>query len=385
MTHQHPANRLDVIIIGGGQAGLAMGYWLAKAGLSFTILDAGERIGDAWRKRWDSLRLFTPAKYSSLPGMRFPAPRNSFPSKDAMGDYLEQYAHRFHLPVQNRVRVDALSKEGELYIVQSGDRRWEAEQVVVAMSNYQFPKTPAFAGTLDPGIVQIHSLDYKNPSQLQEGPVLVVGAGNSGAEIALELAPTHKVWLAGRDTGHIPFDIESKAATRLFVGIVIRFLFYRVLTTSTPIGRKARPKVISNGGPLIRYKPKQFPIAGIQRIPRITGVKDGKPVPAGGEPLDIRNVVWCTGSFPRFSWIDLPVFREGQPMQDRGVVDSQPGLYFLGLHFLYALSSAMIHGVGRDARYIARQILKRRRETARPMNGQDTLSEKRAAAVAAGH
>ncbi len=336
-----------------------MGYYFAKAGHSFVILDAEKRIGDSWRKRWDSLRLFTPAKYSSIPGLRFPAPGSSFPSKNAMGDYLEQYAGHFNLPVRSGVKVDSLSREGNTYKVSAGDLHFEAEHVVVAMSNYQYPKIPSFAKELDPAIVQVHSHDYKNPSQVQDGGVLVVGAGNSGAEIALELAKDHKIWLAGRDTGHIPFDIESKAADLFLVRLVIRFLFYRVLTTNTFLGRKVRPKIISMGGPLIRHKPKEFPKAGIERVTRVTGVKDGKPVLDKNRIVDAKNVVWCTGYYPRFSWIDLPVFKNQEPVQNRGVVANEPGLYFLGLHFLYALSSAMIHGVGRDAKYISGVIDKR--------------------------
>lgn len=351
--------RFKVIVIGGGQAGLSMGYYLAKSNLSFVILDASERVGDAWRKRWDSLRLFTPARYDSLPGLPFPAPKHSFPTKDEMGDYLEQYAKHFMLPVRSGVKVEALWREGDNYKIKAGDLHFAAEQVVVAMSDYQYPKTPAFAKNIDPGILQIHSSDYKNLSQLQEGGVLVAGAGNSGAEIALEAAISHPVWLAGRDTGHIPFNIESNIGKKFLVTIVIRFIFYRILTTSTLIGRKARSKIVSKGGPLIRHKPKEFDKAGIKRMQRVTGVKNGKPVLDRNETPEIKNIVWCTGYYPRFSWIDLPVFKDQAPIQNRGVVANEPGLYFLGLHFLYALSSAMIHGVGRDARYISKRILQK--------------------------
>lgn len=365
MNSTNTATYYPIVVIGGGQAGLATGYHLAKAGHEFVILDASERIGDSWRQRWDSLKLFTPAKYSSLPGLKFPAPANSFPSKDDMGDYLETYALHFKLPVQSATKVASLTRTGNRYRIVTNQGEMEADQVVVAMSNYQFPKVPAFARNLDPGIVQIHSHEYRNPQQLQEGPVLVVGAGNSGAELALEAASNgHKVWLAGRDTGHIPFNIESWIAKTIFIWLVIRFLFYRVLTTGTFVGRKARPKIISVGGPLIRHKPKQFPRAGIQRIGRITGVKEGQPLYGNNKMLEVSNVIWCTGYYPRFSWIDLPVFQNDQPRQDRGVVLGEPGLYFVGLHFLFALSSAMIHGVGRDAKYIAGIITQRTRSAA---------------------
>jgi putative flavoprotein involved in K+ transport len=233
------AGRFQTVVVGGGQAGLAVGYHLARRGLPFVILDANERIGDAWRQRWDSLRLFTPARYDGLPGMPFPAPPHSFPAKNDMADYLAAYAERFDLPVRTGVRVDRLSREGDRFILTAGDQRFEAENVVVAMSSHQVPWTPPFAAYLDPGIVQLHAGAYRNPSQLQEGSVLVVGTGNSGAEIALDVVSSHPTWLSGRDPHVIPFRIETAAARYLFTPMV-RFMFRHVLTTKTPIGRKAR-------------------------------------------------------------------------------------------------------------------------------------------------
>src|SRR5437660_3072465 len=196
--------RFDTVVIGGGQAGLAAGYFLVKQGRDFVILDANNRIGASWRGRWDSLRLFTPARYSSLPGMPFPAPAGAFFTKDQVADYLEAYAARFHLPVRLDSPVDTLTRENDRYLLTLGGQRLEAEHVVVATGAYQQPKVPAFAGLLDPAITQFHSSEYHNLAQLQPGNVLVVGAGNSGAEIALELAQTRRTLLAGRDTGRLP-------------------------------------------------------------------------------------------------------------------------------------------------------------------------------------
>ncbi|MCZ7570707.1 MAG: NAD(P)/FAD-dependent oxidoreductase [Ardenticatenaceae bacterium] len=347
----------NTIIIGAGQAGLSTGYYLQKQGHDFVILDANERIGDSWRKRWDSLRLFTPARYDGLPGMPFPAPAHSFPTKDEMGDYLEAYAARFELPVRTGVKVDRLTRQGGRFVVTAGDLRFEAENVVVAMANYQSPRVPPFAQALAPGIVQLHSSEYRNPSQLRDGGVLIVGAGNSGSEIALEVSSSHRTWMSGRDTGHLPFHIEGVAARILLVRLVLRFLFHRVLTVNTPIGRKLRPKVLSQGGPLIRVKPEDLVAAGVERVSRTVGVRDGLPVLEDGRVLEVANVVWCTGFHPGFSWIELPVFgQDGEPVHERGVVANEPGLYFVGLHFLYALSSAMIHGVGRDAEHVGQAI-----------------------------
>jgi putative flavoprotein involved in K+ transport len=364
-----PTLRYDTIVIGGGQAGLATGYHLKQRERDmstgsmhrFVILDANERIGDAWRKRWESLRLFTPARFNGLPGMPFPTPAYSFPTKDEMADYLESYAARFQLPVRTGVRVDCLSKQGGRFLLTAGDLRFEAENVVVAMSNWQKPRVPAFARGLDPGIVQLHSSEYQNPSQLRDGGVLVVGAGNSGAEIALDVAGGHATWLSGRDTGHIPFRIGSLAYRLFLARLVGRVLFHHLLTLKTPIGRKLRPKLLSKGQPLVRVKPEDLAVAGIQRVPRTTAVRDGLPVLEDGQVLDVANVIWCTGYQPGFSWIDLPIFGEQGPQHERGVVPGEPGLYFVGLTFLFAASSSMIHGVGRDAEYVVRDITSRTR------------------------
>jgi putative flavoprotein involved in K+ transport len=352
---------VETVVIGGGQAGLSVGYHLAKRNRSFVILEANERIGDSWRQRWDSLRLFTPAWLDTIPGLPFPASKYAFPRKDEMADYLESYATHFALPVRTGVRVDRLSRAGDRYLVASGGRRFVAKHVVIAMANYQRPHVPAFAGELDPATVQMHSSAYRNPGQLRDGGTLIVGAGNSGSEIAVELARAGRaVWMSGRDTGHIPFRIGSRVGRRILAPVLLRFVFHRVLTTHTPLGRKARPGVVSKGGPLIRVKPKDLVALGVERVGRTAGVRGGKPVLDDGRVLDVANVIWCTGFHIGHSWIDLPGLGAGkEPVHDRGVVASEPGLYFVGQLFLYAMSSSMIHGVGRDAGYIADVIVRR--------------------------
>ena len=354
MQNGSHSESVDTLVIGGGQAGLSVGYHLARRGVPFLILDAHARIGDAWRQRWDSLRLFTPARFAGLDGLPFPASPRSFPTKDQMGDYLEAYARHHDLPVRSGARVDRLARVGDRFVVTSGSRRFEADNVVVAMSNYQRPRVPPFSADLDPGIVQLHSMAYRSPAQLRDGPVLVVGAGNSGAEIAMELAPRHQVWMAGQDPGHVPFRIDGFAGRWILVRLVLRVVFHRVLSVANPIGRRARPRMLHGAGPLVRTHPADLVRAGVTRVGRVTGVRHGKPLLDDGRTLDVANVVWCTGFHPGFSWIDLPVLdHHGLPMHDRGLVASEPGLYFVGLHFLYALSSEMIHGVGRDAARIA--------------------------------
>jgi putative flavoprotein involved in K+ transport len=347
----------NTIVIGGGQAGLSTGYYLKRQGRDFLILDAGQRVGDSWRNRWDTLRLFTPARYNGLVGMRFPAPGHTFPTKDEMADYLESYAAHFKLPVRTCVRVDRLSKQGGKFVIMAGDQRFEAENVVVAMANWQKPRIPSFAKDIDPGIVQMHSSEYRKPSQLQDGDVLIVGSGNSGAEIALETArSSHRTWVSGRDPGHVPFSIDGLAARLILMRLVLRIMFHRIMTVNTPIGRKARRNSLSHAMPLLRVKSEHLAAAGIERVPRTTDVQAGLPVMEDGRVLQVANIIWCTGFHPGFSWIDLPVLGEEGPLHDRGVVASEPGLYFVGLHFLYAASSAMVQGVSRDAERIARHI-----------------------------
>jgi putative flavoprotein involved in K+ transport len=356
---QRNTERINTVVIGGGQAGLSVGYHLKKRDVPFLILEANNRIGDSWRKRWDSLHLFTPALYDSIDGLPFPAPPYSFPSKDDMADYLESYAKHFDLPVRTGLQVERLSKPNGKFEVLAGDRTIEADNVVVAMATYQKPQIPPFARDLDPGIVQLHSRDYRNPSQLREGPVLIVGAGNSGAEIAMEVARTHKTWMSGRDVGHVPFNIAGLASRLVLIHVVLRVLFHRILTVNTPMGRKARPKMTSQGGPLIRTRPAWLNALSVERVPRVAEVKDGKPRLEDGRVLDVANVIWCTGFHPGFSWIDLPAMEKEEPEHYRGIVGKLPGLYFVGLHFLYAFSSTMIHGVGRDAKYIVDHIASR--------------------------
>ena len=346
---------VETVVVGGGQAGLAVGYHLAGQDRPFEILDADERVGDTWRRRWDSLRLFTPARYSGLPGWSFPGPAAASPTKDEVADYLEAYAARFDIPVRHGVRVDRLTFDDGRFHVAAGDRRWEAHHVVVATGAYQRPRIPGFAIELEPDIVQLDATRYRNPSQLRPGGVLVSGAGNSGAEIAYEVSGAHPTWLSGPDTGHIPV----RAGSRWDRVITPPFWWFasRVLTVDTPVGRRVRPKALQTSAPLERVRPKELAAAGVERVPRTVGARDGLPVLQDGRVMDVANLIWCTGLRPDFGWVDLPVFDDdGLPRHDRGVVAAQPGLYFVGLWFLSAFTSSLLGGVGRDAERIAGQI-----------------------------
>ncbi|MGW7685944.1 flavin-containing monooxygenase [Kribbella sp. NPDC054772] len=345
---------VGTVVIGAGQAGLAIGYYLRQAGADFVILDGHERIGDCWRVRYDSLRLFSRPRYSSLPGLRIGT--RDCPNRDEMADYLEQYAAHHELPVRTGVHVTRLTRDDDGFVVETTAGDWRAEQVVVAAGMHSVARRPAFADELDPSIRQVHSLDYRNTDQLADGTVLIVGAANSGTDIALEAVGTHKTLLAGRHPGQVPVDIDSTVG-HLFTPVVM-FLFKYVLTRRTPMGRKAIANAVRNGPPLTRNKLEHLDAAGIERIGRIEGVRDGWPVTAEGDVLDdVRSVVWCTGSDPDHSWIDLPVFDEnGRPRHERGVSSDVPGLYFLGLDFQYAIASAAVQGVDRDARFLVRHV-----------------------------
>ena len=355
--------RIDTLVIGGGQAGLAVGYHLARAGVPFLIVDANQRTGDAWRHRWDSLRLFTPNRFNSLPGLRIPGDDWGFPTKDELADYLESYASHFELPIRHGTRVDTLEREDGGFLATAGDLRVHANRVVVAMASYQEPKVPGFAAELDSRIVQVHAADYENPGQLQDGDVLVVGLGNSGAEISMDLAPHHRVHLSGQPSAVQPFRPERLSGRILmpFVGPVI---LNRVLTTSNPLGRKVRSKMLHKAAPLLRVKPKDLVGAGVERVGRVTGVVGGHPSLDDGSVLDVANVVWCTGFTPGFSWIDLPVFDdEGHVVHQRGVVDEVPGMYFVGLKFQYSVLSDTLLAVDRDSGYVVDHLVEDRRRS----------------------
>jgi putative flavoprotein involved in K+ transport len=342
------------IIIGGGQAGLAAGYYLAQHGRNFVILDDRARTGDIWRSRWDSLRLFTPSQFDGLPGLPFPAPHQYFPTKDETADYLESYAAHFNLPVRHQVKVDSLSRSGGKYRVSAGEQVMLASNVIVATGAYHTPYTPPFASELDPSIQQMHSVEYRNPKQVAGRRVLVVGAGNSGVEIALDLdrGSKHAI-VAGRNVGSLPAETFGS----IFGGRPYWWVISHVLSLSTPFGRRMKSKILFHGSPLIRTSRFDLARIGQEFKPRLARVKFGKPLLEDGHLLDVDCVVWSTGFRPNFSWIRLPILAaDGYPRHKRGVVPEAPGLYFVGLHFQNALSSALLGGVGADAEYVTHYL-----------------------------
>jgi putative flavoprotein involved in K+ transport len=287
--------------------------------------------------------------------MSFPASPWSFPTKDQTADYLEQHPACFELPIRGGTRVETVAKNGRGYVLTCGERRVEADNVVVATGTFGRPYIPAFAAQLDRGVLQMHSSQYKNPLQLREGPVLVVGAAHSGADVAIDVARGHRTVLCGRDTGQVPFDIESRSGRAVWP--VLSFLARRVLTTRTTIGRHMRAEIRAHGWPLLRYRRADLAAAGVERVTaRVVGVS--LPLLDDGRVVEAANVIWCTGFKHDFGWIQLPVTGEdGWPQEKRGVVPSARGLYFTGLAFQYAFCSMLLLGAGRDAEHVARQIV----------------------------
>jgi len=358
------AIHVETVIVGAGQCGLAVGYYLKKQGADFVILDEHTRVGDMWRRRYDSLRLYTPARYDGLPGMAFPTNAAEFPTGIQMGDYLEEYAAHFDLPVVLGARVEnarRIDGTDERFQVAAGGQNYLAQNVVVAVGSQRVPKVPAFAGQLDPDIRQFHSDDYRNAGQLREGSVLIVGASHSGADIAMECAPNHHTWLCGPDRGQLPFPLGGSAFRVLRPALW--FAASHVLTMRTPIGKKMRPEIRTTGGPLLRYRREDLEHVGVERVEnRVSGVESGNPVLDDGTRLEPANVIWCTGFGRDFDWLTVPYPRDGEwPQQERGVAPEVPGLYFLGLLFQFAFTSMLIGGADREAKHVATHIAKSRK------------------------
>ncbi|MGO2542166.1 flavin-containing monooxygenase [Specibacter sp. AOP5-B1-6] len=346
------------IIVGAGQAGLAAAFQLRARGIGCRILEAAESPGQGWRDRWDSLRLFTPAQYCSLPGMEFPAPGGSFPTRDQVAAYLSAYAEA--LPVTTGVSVTGIHRDGAGFTVDTSAGTLTASQVVIATGATSTPFIPDMASKLSPAIHQLHSSGYRNAPALPDGGVLVVGAATSGIEIAVELAADRRVWLAGRVPFHIPDAVINHAG-----GAYWHFI-HRVLTRSTPLGKKIARDFTAQGGPLISISIADAQNAGVACLSRLAEVADdGHPVFANHPPLDVATIIWATGYQPRFDWVDdVPVDGRGWPVTNRGEVETLPGLYFVGMPFQYGLTSTLLGGVGRDAAHVADRIALRQKRGA---------------------
>jgi putative flavoprotein involved in K+ transport len=345
----HQGDRLvDVVVVGGSQAGLAIAWHLARQGLRFVVLEAGPEVGHVWRSRWDSLKLFTPAQYDALPGMAFPAPADTYPTKDPVADYLQAYVAAFELPVRLNARVTSLSRTDGGFEVQTADQAYQTRQVVVATGPFQVPFVPPMAAKLDASVTQVHSADYRNPQVLPEGPVLVVGGGNSGFQIAEELAATRTVDLS--IATRYPMLPQRLGGRDLFWWLT-RLGLLRVTVSSRPGRRMSRRDFV------IGTNRKRLERAGVRFRPRLVDA-EGRTVRFADHALleDVGVVVWATGYRPDYGWIDVPgVVREGQVVHRRGVTEV-PGLYFLGLSWQHTRGSALLGFVNDDATFLADRI-----------------------------
>jgi len=338
--------RLDVAVVGGGQTGLAIGYFLAQQGRRFVIFDAADALGAAWRTRWNSLVLFTPRRYSGLPGLPFPGDPEGYPTRDEVIAYLRQYAGTFELPAQVNTPVRRLSLADGGFLLEFENGQIEADQVVVATGPFQVPHIPGFAGRLAPDVFQIHSTGYMEPSEVPEGTVLVVGGGNTGFQIARELSATHRVYLA---VGSRNMPLPQRFLGRdLFWWLTKSRLIWK--TVDSRIGQRLR-----GDNTLIGSSPRELRRRGVELKPRVTGAS-GRSVTFADGQLDVDAVIWATGYRSDYTWIDAPIFdSSGQTKHQRGVTDV-PGLYFLGLVWQYTRGSALIGWVKDDAEFIAEQI-----------------------------
>jgi putative flavoprotein involved in K+ transport len=350
-AHKDPASdqRLDVVVVGGSQAGLAMAWHLAQQGLRFVVLEAAPELGQVWRSRWDSLKLFTPAQYDALPGMAFPAPADTYPTKDPVADYLQAYAAAFDLPVRLNAKVTSLtSTEDGDFEVRTADATFRARQVVVATGPFQVPFVPPPAAKLDPSVTQLHSADYRNPQALPDGPVLVVGGGNSGFQIAEELAATRTVDLS--IAGRYPMLPQRRGGRDLFWWLT-RLGLMRV-TVDSRVGRRASRREF-----IIGTNRRRLERAGVRFRPRLVDA-EGRTVRFADHSLleDVGVVVWATGYRSDYAWLHIPgVVREGHVVHRRGVTEV-PGLYVLGLSWQHTRGSALLGFVNDDAAFLANQI-----------------------------
>ena len=344
----------QVIVIGGGQAGLAAGHFLARSGIDFLIIDAEDHVGSQWRRRWNSLRLFTPARHDGLPGIPYPAKPGSFPTRDEFASYLEDYAATQGLPLLSGTRVTRVSRASGCYTVETSEGELSCDALIVATGATTTPHVPDLAERMDRRISQLHSANYRTPNDVVGDKVLVVGYGNSGAEIAMELAAAGRsVNLAGKHTPSIPGPLLAAA------GGLWWLVLTRVLSRRTPIGRKVAAGP-ARGTPLIHLSPGQVRAAGCHEVGRIESVLAGTPVSADGTVLDVDAIVWCTGFRGDFTWIDvsgLTFDPHGYPIAPFGLPTSVDGLAFVGMPFQARLASQLVGGVGEDARDVVAHII----------------------------
>jgi putative flavoprotein involved in K+ transport len=341
-------NHIEVAVVGGGQAGLAMGHYLRQQGRRFIVFERGESIAPAWRERWDSLTLFTPRRYSALPGLPFPGDPDGYPTRDEVIAYLGRYAETFELPIELDSEVCRLSTEDGRFVLEVDGRKVRADQVVVATGPFQTPFVPKLAEDLDPEIWQVHSTGYRQPSDVPEGTVFVVGGGNTGFQIAKELSATHKVILSvGSKQKPLPQRIAGRD---LFWWLTKTHILST--TVESRLGSKLQHRDTLIGSSQRELKRRY----GVALKPRATAASGRTVRFEDGSEVEVDAVIWATGYRPDYSWIDLPIWVEDGRLRHRRGVTDVPGLYFLGLTWQWTRGSALIGWVKDDAEFLAERI-----------------------------
>lgn len=347
----------DVIVIGAGQAGLAAGYHLQRAGMRFLLVDADQAAGQSWRARWDTLRLFTPARFNSLPGMPFPGHKGALPSKDEVANYLAEYAHRFELPIAWRTSIASLRHDGDrFHLATRAGLALTAAAVIVATGANQRAYRPSFAEHLTPHLVQLHSSAYRRPEQLPHGKVLVVGAGNSGVQIALDLVESGRsVVLSGRETGSIPRRVLGRDIYDWLWPTLMR------ASVESRLGRHLMQGRLFAGDPLIGLPKGVLEHPRLERTGRVIAVDSGLPRFEDGRAIgDCAAIVWCTGFRPDYGWIEMPLLGlDGYPRHRRGLALDNDRLGFVGMRFQSRMNSALLGGVGEDAAFVVNALVRR--------------------------
>ncbi|MGG1397615.1 NAD(P)/FAD-dependent oxidoreductase [Bacillus salipaludis] len=340
----------DVVIIGAGQAGLSMGYFLKQSGISFLILDNQSRAGDVWRNRYDSLVLFTPRLYSSLPGLPLGGDPSGFPTKDEIADYLEQYAQTFDLPIRFNIDIQKIRKENNIFAISTNKLTIKTKRIVIATGPFHTPRIPPFAKVFSNELTQLHSSEYKDQSQLQEGPVLVVGGGNSGAQIAVELSENNETYLSvSQKIRFMPLKFAGKSIFWWFdkLGILRAdrhsFIGKKIQSQGDPVFGYELKEKIKNRSVIVKSRTKSIHKNEIQFEDHTS--------------IMVNNIIWATGFTPNYRWIEIPnlLNPNGEVNHKRGVTEID-GLFFLGLPWQHRRGSALLLGVGEDAEYLYKYI-----------------------------
>lgn len=340
----------DVLVIGAGQAGLAMGYYLKQRNLSFFILDKGSEMGGSWKNRYDSLTLFTPNSHSSLPGLSLKGEQDHYPTKDEISDYLLNYAKAFSLPVKLDTTITRLDRGADGFVVSSNQGEFRSKHVIVATGPFQLPNVPDFSKRLSDQVLQLHSSEYKNSNQLLKGATLVVGGGNSGTQIAVELSSERDIYLSvGHKLRFLPQDIGKRS---------IFWWFDKLGLLKANVNSKIGQTIKNKPDPIFGFELRsQLKSGRVLLKPKVISADNVQIFFEDNRNIEVRNVIWSTGFKSDYSWIDIPsLFNEkGMPIHIRGVT-SIKGLYFLGLPWQYRRGSALLQGVGNDAEYLFKHI-----------------------------